>query len=49
LALDRVVVALDMDSTLITIECVDEIADRMGIAVRWPRSPRPRCEARSIS
>jgi phosphoserine phosphatase len=29
---DRVrVVALDMDSTLITIECIDEIADRMGI------------------
>ena len=32
LALDHVrVVALDMDSTLITIECVDEIADLMGI------------------
>jgi phosphoserine phosphatase len=30
--LDRVcVVAMDMDSTLITIECVDEIADHMGI------------------
>jgi phosphoserine phosphatase len=29
---DRVrVVAMDMDSTLITIECVDEIADRAGI------------------
>jgi phosphoserine phosphatase len=29
---DRVrVVALDMDSTLITIECIDEIADLMGI------------------
>ncbi len=29
---DRVrVVAMDMDSTLITIECIDEIADRMGI------------------
>jgi phosphoserine phosphatase len=32
LMLDHVrVVALDMDSTLITIECVDEIADLMGI------------------
>ena len=32
LTLDRVrVVAMDMDSTLITIECIDEIADRMGI------------------
>ena len=31
-ALDRVrVVAMDMDSTLITIECVDEIADLQGI------------------
>ncbi len=30
--LDRVrVVAMDMDSTLITIECIDEIADRKGI------------------
>jgi phosphoserine phosphatase len=30
--LERVcVVAMDMDSTLITIECVDEIADHMGI------------------
>jgi phosphoserine phosphatase len=30
--LDRVrLVAMDMDSTLITIECVDEIADMMGI------------------
>jgi phosphoserine phosphatase len=30
--LDRVrVVAMDMDSTLITIECVDEIADMKGI------------------
>ncbi len=29
---DRVrVVAMDMDSTLITTECIDEIADRMGI------------------
>jgi len=29
---DRVrVVAMDMDSTLITIECIDEIADRLGI------------------
>jgi len=29
---DRVrVVAIDMDSTLITIECIDEIADMMGI------------------
>ena len=29
---DRVrVVAMDMDSTLITIECIDEIADRVGI------------------
>jgi phosphoserine phosphatase len=29
---DRVrVVAMDMDSTLITIECIDEIADRMGV------------------
>jgi len=29
---DRVrLVAMDMDSTLITIECIDEIADRMGI------------------
>ena len=25
------VVAMDMDSTLITIECIDEIADRVGI------------------
>jgi phosphoserine phosphatase len=32
LTLDRVrVVAFDMDSTLITIECIDEIADLMGI------------------
>jgi phosphoserine phosphatase len=32
LARDRVrVVAMDMDSTLITIECIDEIADRVGI------------------
>ena len=32
LTLDRVrVVAMDMDSTLITIECIDEIADRVGI------------------
>lgn len=32
LTLDRVrLVALDMDSTLITIECVDEIADMMGV------------------
>src|ERR1700681_1654365 len=30
--LDRVrLLAMDMDSTLITIECVDEIADMMGI------------------
>jgi phosphoserine phosphatase len=30
--LDRVrLVAMDMDSTLITIECIDEIADMMGI------------------
>src|SRR5689334_11276667 len=30
--LDRVrLVAMDMDSTLITIECVDEIADMLGI------------------
>ena len=29
---DRVrVVAMDMDSTLITVECIDEIADRVGI------------------
>ena len=29
---DRVrVVAMDMDSTLITIECIDEIADMVGI------------------
>ena len=32
LARDRVcVVAMDMDSTLITIECIDEIADLLGI------------------
>ena len=32
LTLDRVrVVAFDMDSTLITVECIDEIADLMGI------------------
>jgi phosphoserine phosphatase len=32
LTLDRVrLVAMDMDSTLITIECVDEIADMLGI------------------
>jgi phosphoserine phosphatase len=32
---DRVrVVALDMDSTLITIECIDEIADFLGIKVQ---------------
>ena len=32
LTLDRVrVIAMDMDSTLITIECVDEIADRLGL------------------
>jgi len=32
LSRDRVrVVAMDMDSTLITIECIDEIADMMGI------------------
>ena len=32
LRLDRVrVVAMDMDSTLITIECIDEIADMQGI------------------
>ena len=31
-ALERVrLVAMDMDSTLITIECIDEIADAMGI------------------
>ena len=30
--LDRVrLVAMDMDSTLITIECIDEIADMLGI------------------
>ncbi len=32
LSRDRVrVVAMDMDSTLITVECIDEIADMMGI------------------
>jgi phosphoserine phosphatase len=36
------VVSMDMDSTLITIECIDEIADMQ-------RSPRARCAARSTS
>ena len=39
-----------MDSTLITIECIDEIADLRGHqAAKSPRSRRPRCAARSTS
>ena len=38
---DRVrVVAMDMDSTLITIECIDEIADRVGIKAGGRRDHR---------
>jgi phosphoserine phosphatase len=36
-----------MDSTLISIECIDEIADWPAARPRWPRSPKPRCAARS--
>ena len=38
-------IAFDMDSTLINIECVDEIADAAGRRPRWPRSPKPPCKA----
>ena len=31
-------VAMDMDSTLITIECIDEIADMQGIKPKLPQS-----------
>ena len=46
LARDRVcVVAMDMDSTLITIECIDEIARLQGIDTDESRAEIARCEA----
>jgi hypothetical protein len=46
-SLERVrLVAMDMDSTLITIECIDEIADLQESSRRSRRSPRARCAAR---
>ena len=27
----------DMDSTMITVECIDELADYAGFKPRWPR------------
>jgi phosphoserine phosphatase len=48
--LDRVgLVAFDMDSTLITIECIDEIADLQGIKPQVAAITRARCAARSTS
>jgi phosphoserine phosphatase len=37
---DFKLVAFDMDSTLINIECVDEIATRRAARPRWRRSPK---------
>jgi phosphoserine phosphatase len=37
---DFKLVAFDMDSTLINIECVDEIATRLAARPRWRRSPK---------
>lgn len=34
---DYKVIAFDMDSTLIAIETLDEMADLMGKRPRWPR------------
>ena len=38
---------MDMDSTLINIECIDEIAGVAGVRTRCRRSPKPPCAARS--
>jgi hypothetical protein len=48
LSADYRLIAFDMDSTLISIECIDEIADFAGrkAEVAEP-SPKPRCAARS--
>ena len=40
-------VAMDMDSTLITIECIDEIADMLGIKPQVAAITAARCAARS--
>lgn len=44
---DYKLIAFDMDSTLITIECIDEIADATVRKPKWRRSPKPPCAARS--
>ena len=37
----------DMDSTMITIECLDELADYAGLkAIGWQRSPNAPCARR---
>ena len=41
------VLAMDMDSTLINIECIDEIAGVAGVRTRCRKSPKPPCAARS--
>ena len=39
----------DMDSTIIGVECIDELADFAGLKPRSRRSPRRRCGASSTS
>jgi len=39
--------AMDMDSTLITIECIDEIADFAGKKKKYPKLPKLPCAAKS--
>ena len=37
-------IAFDMDSTLINIECVDEIGMPLAERQKWPPSPKQRCK-----
>ena len=46
---DLKLLAMDMDSTLITIECIDELGDLAGKKAESRRSPRRRCAARSTT
>jgi phosphoserine phosphatase len=39
-------VVMDMDSTLIRIEVIDELARAAGVGTRSPASPSARCRAR---
>ena len=42
---DYKLIAFDMDSTLINIECVDEIADAAGLSVAFHAKPSVRAQA----